>query len=80
MMFKFPQPTATISTVVLAIPTADLSRDNEVSVYLSLPENQTLNEQYYITITDAIRGVFKSKLWRMGKCLSTLGGSKRAPR
>ena len=71
-------------------PLVDLSRDNEAAVSLSLPENQLPIERvitkvfhHYeipLYITDAIRAAFKSKLWRMGKCLATLGGPKRAQR
>ena len=31
-----------------------------------------------LVITDNIRSSFKSKLWRLGKCLSATGGKKRA--
>ena len=31
-----------------------------------------------LAITDNIRNLFKSKLWRLGKCLSATGGKKRA--
>ena len=30
-----------------------------------------------LEITDKIQAAFKSKLWRMGKCLAKLGGTKR---
>lgn len=70
----------------------DLSTDTEASVELpeelSLSSNQLSVERiiskvfthYHcdIVITDRLRSLFTSKLWRMGKALQSLGGTGRA--
>lgn len=68
----------------------DLSDDSEASVDLptDLSSNQLLVErvitkvftQYHcdVVITDRLRSLFTSKLWRMGKALQALGGTGRA--
>ncbi len=70
-------------------PTVDLSEDPEARVELStLSESQLLLERIItkvfnhnaipLDISDAIRATFRSKLWRMGKGLSKLGGPRRS--
>ena len=70
-------------------PTVDLSKDPEATVKLStLSESQVLLERVItkvfnhnaipLDISDAIRATFRSKLWRMGKSLSKLGGPRRS--
>ena len=69
-------------------PTFDLSKDKDAtvsskeltSVQLSLERVITKVFCHYaipIDISNSIRTTFKSKLWRMGKALSKLGGKKR---
>ena len=70
-------------------PIIDLSNDKEAQIDSKplLTEAQVKLERVILTvfttynvpleITDKIRAAFKSKLWRMGKCLSKLGGTKR---
>ena len=70
-------------------PIIDLSKDKEAQIGSKplLTEAQVKLERVILKvfttynvpleITDKIRAAFKSKLWRMGKCLSKLGGTKR---
>ena len=66
-------------------PLIDLSKDKEATIDASgLSPFQTAVERviqkvftHYaipLSISDPIRMTFRSKLWRMGKCLSTIGG------
>ena len=66
-------------------PLIDLSKDKEASIDASgLSPFQAAVERvirkvftHYaipLSISDPIRMTFRSKLWRMGKCLSTIGG------
>lgn len=70
------------------VPLIDLSEDNEAQIQVeSLTDKQKAIERVIaktffdhditVAISDKIRSVFRSKLWRMGQCLSKLGGSKR---
>ena len=70
------------------MPTLDLSKDHEADVDVAgLTETQTAIERvikkvfsHYsipLEISATIRNAFKCKLWRMGKTLSSLGGTKR---
>ena len=71
------------------LPIIDLSKDKEAQIGSKplLTEAQLKLERVILKvfttynvpleITDKIRAAFKSKLWRMGKCLSKLGGTKR---
>ena len=74
------------------VPIADLSDDSEASI--EFPENLPLSSnqlciervivkvfnRYHcdVIITDRLRSLFTSKLWRMGKSLQALGGTGRA--
>ena len=66
----------------------DLSKDKEASIDASgLSPFQAAVERviqkvftHYaipLSISDPIRMTFRSKLWRMGKCLSTIGGGNK---
>ena len=73
-------------------PVIDLKDDPEAAVTVSqelkLSQNQLLIERiinkvfnHYkipLDVTDSIRATFKTKFWRMGKRLSTLGGPRRS--
>ena len=69
-------------------PQIDLSDDEEATVNVDLAGDQQLAIERVICkvftkysiacdVTDQIRSVFKTKLWRMGRKLSQLGGTKR---
>ena len=72
------------------VPGKDLSEDDDCSEVQ--PRDLTAQQLAYervitktfceynipLAITDNIRTTFKSKLWRLGKCLSATGGKKRS--
>ena len=74
------------------VPLFDLSSDNEASVHLplelSLSSDQLAVERVIVkvftqyrcdvVITDRLRSIFKSKLYRMGRALQACGGTGRA--
>jgi len=72
----------------LGVPQVDLSDDNEASVdESSLATKQAVVERVIakiftrykcdVIITERLRTLFSAKLWRMGKAVSSLGGTAR---
>jgi hypothetical protein len=71
------------------MPTLDLSKDTEAQVGSShsfterqLAEERVITKVFSryaipLEISDNIRTTFKSKLWRLGKSISGLGGTQR---
>lgn len=60
--------------------TVDINNENLTPVQLLIERVITKVFNHYsipLTVTDPIRATFRSKLWRMGKKLSTLGGTSR---
>ena len=68
------------------MPLLNLSDDGEAQIQVELPTDKQkaiervimktfFNHDITVDISDKIQSAFMSKLWRLGQCLSKLGGS-----